>query len=78
MVVDTNEASFRTKALAFGGLVAIQTCIGMINKVAYISGGGHFTFAPTSALTIAEFVKFVMSFYFHVSDFENFREHDKS
>ena len=76
MPTDTGEASFRIKAGAFCGLVAIQTCIGAINKVAYVSGGGHFTFAPTSALTMAEMAKFCLSFYFHVNDFENFRDHD--
>lgn len=78
MVKDTNVASNAVKAVAFFGLVGIQTCIGMINKIAFISGGGHFTFAPTSALTIAEFVKFLMSLWFHINDYENFREHDKS
>jgi len=49
--------------------VVIQSCIGAINKIAYEQGGGRYTFAPTSALAMAEFTKFCLSFYFHVSDF---------
>eukprot|EP00935_MAST-01C_sp_MAST-1C-sp1_P002316 g2316.t1 len=49
------------------------TGIGAINKIAFQQGGGHYTFAPTSALAMAEATKFGLSLFFHINDFEGLR-----
>jgi hypothetical protein len=66
---------FDIRFYAFVGLVIIQTGIGGINKIALLYGGGKYTFAPASALAIAEAAKLCISFFLHVQDFEGTRGH---
>lgn len=63
---------------AFVALVFIQTGIGAINKIAILEGGGHYNFAPTAALAMAEFAKLMISIALHVYDFEGHRTSSKS
>lgn len=61
-------AELRIKGLAFAGLVAIQTTIGITYKIAAAggAGGSKFAFSTTSAITMSEFVKLSLSSCFHL------------
>lgn len=65
-MVDTLK-EFRIKTIAFCGLVAIQTCVGITYKLS-TQGTKGFAFSTTSAVTISEFAKLVMAFCFHLVD----------
>ena len=43
-------------------------------QIAIVDGGGHYNFAPTSALAMAEFVKLLISITLHIMDFEGSRK----
>lgn len=62
-----NEATARSKALACLGLVSISTLVGVLYKTSQSVGGG-FRYSTTSAITIAEAVKLLLSISFHVLD----------
>lgn len=57
----------RNKVLATLGLVAVSTTMGVLYKVSQAVGGG-FKYSTTSAVCIAEMMKFSMSTSFHVHD----------
>lgn len=57
----------RMKMLAALGLVLVSTMTGVLYKVSQAVGGG-FKYSTTSAIAIAEMVKFGMSLSFHVGD----------
>jgi hypothetical protein len=61
------------KIYAFGALVIIQSSIGAINKIALQTGGGQYKFHPSSALTMAEFIKLAMAVTLHIMDVEESR-----
>jgi len=61
------EAPYRTKMLAALGLVCVSTTVGVLYKVSQSVGGG-FKYSTTSAICIAEILKFCMSCSFHVGD----------
>lgn len=55
------------KVAACASLVTVSTLVGVLYKMSQASGGG-FKYSTTSAITISEFVKFWLSFGFHVMD----------
>mmetsp|Transcript_75563 Transcript_75563/g.161939 ORF Transcript_75563/g.161939 Transcript_75563/m.161939 type:complete len:368 (-) Transcript_75563:36-1139(-) len=59
------ESTPRTKVIACAGLVAVSTLVGILYKVSQAATGG-FTYSTTSAITIAECMKFLMSTTFHI------------
>jgi len=61
-----SEAPLRTKLYAGLGLVCVQVTVGILYKVSQSASGG-FGYSTTSAITLAELIKFLMScaFYFH-------------
>lgn len=59
------EASGQAKVLACAGLVTISTLVGVLYKSSQSVGGG-FRYSTTSAITIAEAVKLVLSVSFHI------------
>jgi len=61
------DAPMRTKMLAALGLVCVSTTVGVLYKVSQAVGGG-FSYSTTSAICIAELIKFGMSCSFHVGD----------
>jgi len=62
-----NEAPIRTKLMAGAGLVCISTTMGVLYKASQAATGG-FQFSTTSAITIAEGIKFGLSTLFHIHD----------
>lgn len=61
------EAPPRTKLLAALGLVCVSTTVGVLYKLSQAVGGG-FKYSTTSAICIAEVIKFCMSCSFHIGD----------
>mmetsp|Transcript_47715 Transcript_47715/g.152384 ORF Transcript_47715/g.152384 Transcript_47715/m.152384 type:complete len:372 (-) Transcript_47715:89-1204(-) len=57
----------RTKALAALGLVCVSSTVGILYKISQATSGG-FKYSTTSAIAIAEMVKFGMSTFFHIGD----------
>lgn len=57
----------RVKLLAGAGMVAISTTMGVLYKVSQAATGG-FHYSTTSAITLAEFAKLLMSWSFHAID----------
>lgn len=66
------EVPLQTKLMAGGSLVTCLTTIGVVYKASQVSGGG-FKFSSTSAITIAEFIKLIMSIVCTVMEFGGFR-----
>lgn len=59
------EAPPRTQLLAGFGLVCVTTSVGVLYKVSQSAAGG-FSYSTTSAITMSEFCKFVMSCSLHL------------
>eukprot|EP00929_Paragymnodinium_shiwhaense_P098040 TRINITY_DN59593_c0_g1_i1.p1 TRINITY_DN59593_c0_g1~~TRINITY_DN59593_c0_g1_i1.p1 ORF type:complete len:371 (+),score=61.98 TRINITY_DN59593_c0_g1_i1:61-1173(+) len=61
------DGGLRTKLLAGAGLVCVSTSVGVLYKLSQAASGG-FKYSTTSAVCMAECIKFCMSCSFHVMD----------
>jgi len=66
-VAERGAAPMRTKMLAALGLVCVSSTVGVLYKISQATSGG-FKYSTTSAICLAEIVKFTMSTSFHVGD----------
>lgn len=52
---------------AFFALTTVQVGVALVYKASQTRSGGQYSFHPSSALTISEFIKFWLSFYFYLT-----------